>query len=292
MAFLELKNVTKGYGTGSTRAEVLKDINLSVNETEFLAIVGFTGSGKTTLINLIAGLLLPDSGEILLKDKPVEGPGQDRGVVFQNYSLLPWLTVFENVYLAVKEVFPKMLKSQLIEQSMKYVKMVGLEPARHKRPTELSGGMRQRVSVARALAMSPEILLLDEPLSALDALTRGTLQEEIATIWEQEKKTVILITNDVDEGILLADRIIPLKPGPNATLGPEFVIDIKRPRDKKELNRDPAFIDLRNSITKYLLQVGKERESVEGSIEKYILPELRPKKFSGTYFERTWSNSI
>ncbi len=291
MAFLELNNVTKGYGTGSTRAEVLKDINLSVRETEFLAIVGFTGSGKTTLINLIAGLLTPDKGEVLLKGKPIVGSGPDRGVVFQNYSLLPWLTVMDNVYLAVKEVFPKKSKAELIEQSMKYVEMVGLEPARYKRPAELSGGMRQRVAVARALAMSPEILLLDEPLSALDALTRGSLQEEISNIWDKEKKTVVLITNDVDEGILLADRIIPLRPGPNATLGPEFIIDLERPRDKKELNRDPRFIDLRNSITKYLLKVGSERESVSGSSEKFILPEVKPKKFTGTYFERTWANT-
>lgn len=289
MAYLELKKVSKTYGEGASKVEVLKDINLSVNEAEFVAIVGFTGSGKTTLINLIAGLLKPDSGKISLNNNPIAGPGPDRGVIFQNYSLLPWLTVFDNVFLAVKEVFPKMNKRELKEQSLKYVRMVGLEPARHKRPTELSGGMRQRVSVARALAMSPEILLMDEPLSALDALTRGTLQGEISTIWENEKKTVILITNDVDEGILLADRIIPLKPGPNATLGPEFVIDLERPRDKKEMNRNPQFIELRNNITRYLLTVGKERESISGSSKQYILPNLQPKKFTGTYFERTWS---
>lgn len=261
MAFLELKNVSKGYGQGQKRAEVLRDINLTVKEGEFVAILGFSGSGKTTLISLINGLLMPDSGEVLLKGKPVIGPGPDRGVVFQNYALLPWLTVRGNVALAVDQVFRGQSKAEREERVMRYLKMVNLTQAVYKRPAELSGGMRQRVSVARALAMSPEILLLDEPLGALDALTRGTLQMEIEKIWSQERKTVVLITNDIDEAIVLADRIIPLNPGPNATLGPDFHVDLPRPRDKKTFNSNEFYKRLRNSVTKYLLDVRKIRRS-------------------------------
>src|SRR6185436_13785117 len=247
MAFLELKSVSKSYGT----TEVLHDINLSVDKGEFVAIVGFSGAGKTTLISLIAGLLQPDSGLMTLNDLEITEPGPDRGIVFQNYSLLPWLTVYENICLAVDQVFPNWAPAKKQQHTEKYIAMVNLTPAREKRPSELSGGMRQRVSVARALAMEPQILLLDEPLSALDALTRATLQDEINRIWQQDKKTVVLITNDVDEGILLADRIIPLSAGPNATLGPSFTIDIPRPRDRKAINHDPNFKKLRGAVIEF-----------------------------------------
>src|SRR2546425_9101930 len=216
MAFLELKNVNKNFGPHS----VLKDINLGIEKGEFVAIVGFSGAGKTTLINLIAGLIRPDAGTITLNDLEITDPGPDRGIVFQNYSLLPWLSVFENIYLAVDQVFCNWAPARKQQHTEKYIALVNLTPARDKRPGEISGGMRQRVSVARALAMDPQILLLDEPLGALDALTRSTLQDEIGRIWEEDKKTVVLITNDVDEGIYLSDRIIPLSAGPNATLGP------------------------------------------------------------------------
>ncbi|REE05621.1 ABC transporter ATP-binding protein [Marinoscillum furvescens] len=274
MPILELKNVSKSFGSGSSLIEVLSDINLSVNEGEFVAIVGFSGSGKTTLINLINGLLFPDQGEVLLHGSPVEGPGPDRGVIFQNYSLLPWLSVYSNVKLAVDEVFPKLSKKERDEHIKKYIDMVNLTPALDKKPSELSGGMRQRVSVARALAMNPEILLMDEPLSALDALTRGSLQEEIIKIWNQDKKTAILITNDVDEGILMADRIIPLTPGPKATLGPEFKVGFERPRDVTEINKDEAYKHLRNNILEYLMDVGATRKQV--SDQRYMLPDLKP----------------
>lgn len=277
-AFLELKNVSKSFGTGADRVEVLKNINLTIEEGEFIAIVGFTGSGKTTLISLIAGLIEPDEGEILLKGKPISGPGPDRGVVFQNYSLLPWLSVFGNIELAVKKVFPDLNKAAMDEHIRKYIKMVNLLPALHKFPSELSGGMRQRVSVARALAMDPEVLLLDEPLSALDALTRGSLQIEIERIWRESKKTVMLITNDVDEGILLADRVIPLTPGPNATLGTTFKINFTRPRDKAEINADPNFKKERNQINYCLMELGKHRMT-EQTIQ-YELPNIQPKDIS------------
>ncbi len=277
-AFLELRNVSKSYGTGADKVDVLKNINLTIEEGEFIAIVGFTGSGKTTLINMIAGLIEPDEGEILLKGERITGPGPDRGVVFQNYSLLPWLSVQGNVELAVKQVFPNMPHNERVAHVEKYIKMVNLLPALHKRPDELSGGMRQRVSVARALAMDPEILLLDEPLSALDALTRGTLQDEIARIWHESRKTIMLITNDVDEGILLADRVIPLTPGPEATLGTTFPINFTRPRDKAEINADPNFKKERNAINYYLMEMGKKRSS--HSDEQFELPDIQPKDIS------------
>jgi len=271
---LELKQVRKSFGIGTKRTDVLDGIDLTITEGEFVAIVGFSGSGKTTLINLIAGLEMPDYGEVLLKGKPVTGPGPERGLVFQSYSLMPWLTVLGNIKLAVESVNPDLSKADCLAKTHHYIDMVGLSHAAERHPTELSGGMRQRVSVARALAMNPDILLLDEPLSALDALTRAKLQNEIEQIWSQDKKTVILITNDVDEAILLADRIIPLNPGPNATLGPDFKVDIARPRDRTAMNSDPAFKKLRADVTKYLMDVGIAAQ--EKTINDTILPNVTP----------------
>ncbi|MGZ4955400.1 MAG: ABC transporter ATP-binding protein, partial [Methylobacter sp.] len=268
---LELKAVCKSYGATS----ILNNINLSIKEGEFIAIVGFSGSGKTTLISTIAGLIQADSGEVLKQGQPITAPGPDRGVVFQNYSLMPWLTVFENVALAVNEIFKDWTAEQRRAHTEKYVRMVNLGAAMDKKPAELSGGMRQRVNVARALAASPDILLLDEPLSALDALTRGNLQDEILQIWEQEKKTVILITNDVDEAIYMADRVIPLNPGPDATFGPDFHINIERPRDRTALNHNAEFKRLRAEITRYLMDIGIEK-NLRASAEKVVLPNVKP----------------
>ncbi|WP_299058879.1 ABC transporter ATP-binding protein [uncultured Polaribacter sp.] len=277
MAYLELNNIYKSYNQADGETEVLSNINLKIEEGEFVAIVGFTGSGKTTLVNLINGLIKPTSGEVLFKGVPVDGTSHERGVIFQNYSLLPWLTVGQNVFMAVKEAFPDKNKKELQEIVANYVEMVSLTPAINKRPNELSGGMRQRVAVARALAMKPEMIIMDEPLGALDALTRGNLQDEILNIWGKDKRTALLITNDVDEGIYMADRIIPLRPGPNATLGPEFKIDLERPRDKTEMNDNPNFKKTRNEIIEYLMDIGNERKSE--AKEPYILPELEPKDF-------------
>jgi len=275
MAYIELRNVSKSYGIGKERTRVLSNINLEIEEGEFVAIVGFTGSGKTTLINLISGLLMPDEGEVLFKGKPVTGPSHERGVIFQNYSLLPWLNVKNNVGMAVKEAFKKMTRKDRGKRVEEYVEMVNLLPAINKLPKELSGGMRQRVSVTRALSMSPDVILMDEPLSALDALTRGNLQQEILKIWNKDKKTALLITNDVDEGILMADRIIPLKPGPKATLGPEYKINLERPRDKTALNQNNEYKKLRNSIIEYLIQIGEQRASKKENT--YLLPDIKPK---------------
>lgn len=261
MTILELSGVSKSFGDGKTRNDVLHDVNLKVAEGEFIAVVGFSGSGKSTLISLLSGLARPDSGAVLFKDQEITGPGPERGVVFQNYSLMPWLSVRSNIALAVDSIHQSMPKAERAGLVKHYMEMVGLGHAAERRPSELSGGMRQRVAVARALAMRPEVLLMDEPLSALDALTRAKLQDEFAAISQQEKKTIVLITNDVDEAILLADRIVPLTPGPGATLGPSFKVDLPHPRDRSAMNSDPDFIRLRGDITEYLIELGASRAS-------------------------------
>ena len=241
MSFLVLHQVSKGFGPPEARREVLRGVDLSVKQGEIVAIVGYSGAGKSTLLHLVSGLLKPDAGSVSLGGRVIEGPGTDRGVVFQNYSLLPWMTVAENIRLAVDSVFPDWSETRRSEQVDRHIHLVNLIHARDRRPSELSGGMRQRVSVARALAMDPQILLLDEPLGALDALTRGTLQDEISRICRASGKTVVLITNDPDEGILMADRIIPLSAGPGATLGPSFPVVLDPTRDRRALNHDPRF---------------------------------------------------
>jgi len=272
MGFLELANVSKSFGD----SPVLQNLNLSVEKGEFVAIVGFSGAGKTTLINLISGLLKPDSGTVTLNDLEIVSPGPDRGVVFQNYSLLPWLNVHENILLAVDQVFPNWTPVKKERHVEKYIAMVNLTEARNKKPSELSGGMRQRVSVARALAIDPQILLLDEPLSALDALTRSTLQNEISRIWQEDRKTVVLITNDPDEGIYLADRIIPLTAGPAATLGPSFKVQIRRPRDRKAINHDPNFRQLRREVIEFMLESQRGRHTA--ITKKLVLPDIEPEE--------------
>ncbi|MBV7395660.1 ABC transporter ATP-binding protein [Mameliella sediminis] len=270
MGVIDFKNVTKGFGEGTAATTVLRNIELEVQDGEFLVLLGFSGTGKTTLINLMAGLEMPTKGSVTFKGKQIDGPGRERGVIFQNYSLMPWLTVEGNVRLAVDTVFPSMPKAEKAAKVAHYVKMVGLSHAATRRPAELSGGMRQRVNVARALAMNPEVLLLDEPLSALDALTRANLADEIEKIWEAEKKTCVLITNDVDEAILLADRIIALNP--DGSLGEQFTVDIARPRERSAMNHDDRFKALRGKVTQYLMDVGIEAKA-EGT---KVLPDVTP----------------
>jgi nitrate/nitrite transport system ATP-binding protein len=270
MSVLKFNNVSKSFGEGTTKTDVLKNINLEVQKGEFLVLLGFSGTGKTTLINLMAGLEMPTSGSVTFKDEEITQPGPERGVIFQSYSLMPWLTVNGNVRLALDSVFPNMPKAAKEERADHYIKMVGLSHAATRRPAELSGGMRQRVNVARALAMNPEVLLLDEPLSALDALTRANLADEIEAIWDAEKKTCVLITNDVDEAIILADRIIALNP--DGTLGQEFKVDIPRRRDRMEMNHHEGFKKLRAEVTKYLMDVGIAAKA-EG---KKVLPDVTP----------------
>jgi nitrate/nitrite transport system ATP-binding protein len=258
MPLLELVGVCKGYGKGQQRTDVLRDMSLSVEDGEFIAIVGYSGTGKTTLISTLAGLRTPDSGQVLMRGQVVKQPGPERGVVFQNYSLLPWLSVIENIMFAAKQVFPQISHKELTAHCEKYVAMVKLNHAIHKKPSELSGGMRQRVSLARTLAMQPQVLLMDEPLSALDALTRKTLQAEIVGIWEKNKRTVVLITNDVDEAILMSDRVIPLLPGlGGATLGESIPIRMPRPRTVESVTHDPHYVSTKKAIIHALMSARK-----------------------------------
>jgi nitrate/nitrite transport system ATP-binding protein len=273
MAFLSLRGVNKSYGA----THVLENISLDIEPGEVVVIVGFSGAGKSTLISLIAGLDRPDSGEVTFKGSTVTAPGPDRMVVFQNYSLLPWLTAYENVALAVDQVFARWPAEKRAAHIERFIGMVGLEHAKERKPAQLSGGMRQRVALARALATDPEVLLMDEPLSALDALTRATLQDGLERIARTSGKTIVLVTNDVDEAILLADRIIPLSAGPRATLGPEFPISIPRPRERRALNQNPEFRRVRTAIIDYLLSTRRDpRPAAAASAPPLSVPSLEP----------------
>jgi nitrate/nitrite transport system ATP-binding protein len=272
---LSLQGLTKGYASKSgAKTDVLGGIDLKVREGEFVAILGFSGSGKTTLISAIAGLVEPDDGEILMRGQPIDGPDKNRGLVFQSYSLFPWLSVEKNVALAVDAVHKDRSPEQRKELVRQKVELVGLGHAMDRKPAQLSGGMRQRVAVARALAMEPEILLLDEPLSALDALTRAKLQDEIERIREEEKRTIILVTNDVDEALLLADRIAVLTPAPAARIGRIFNVDLPRPRDREAVNEDVDFQHLRGEIVDYLGSLVAGQGSAQSA--SAFLPNVTP----------------
>lgn len=276
---LSLRGVSKTYkGKTGSVTQVLDGIDLDVEEGEFIAILGFSGAGKTTLISSIAGLVEPDAGEILLRGEPIDGPGKDRGLVFQSYSLFPWLTVEKNVALAVDAVHKDRSAAERAALVKQKVELVGLGHAMDRKPGQLSGGMRQRVSVARALAMEPEILLLDEPLSALDALTRAKLQDEIERIRKEEKRTILLVTNDVDEALLLADRVAILTPAPAARIGRVFTVDVPRPRDREAVNDDAHFQALRKEIVGYLGQLNADGTVGESDV---ILPEVVPLDLHG-----------
>jgi nitrate/nitrite transport system ATP-binding protein len=261
MAYFEANDIAKSYGAGATATHVLESLTLGIEKGEFVSIVGFSGAGKTTLVSILAGLLSPDRGSVALDGKPVKGPSPERAVVFQTYALLPWLTTFENVHLGVDQVFADWAPEKKKNHTDRYIAMVGLTEARDKKPGQLSGGMRQRVALARSLAIEPAILLMDEPLSALDALTRATLQDELARIHRQSGATMVLVTNDVDEALLLADRIVPLGAGPRATLGPSLAVDIPRPRDRKAINHDPTFKRLRKEVIEFLMSSSAARRN-------------------------------
>jgi nitrate/nitrite transport system ATP-binding protein len=276
---LSLKGVTKRYASKAGISEVLGGIDLDVREGEFVAILGFSGAGKTTLISTIAGLVEPDEGEILLRGQAIDGPDKDRGLVFQSYSLLPWLNVEQNVALAVDAVHKTKSAAERKALVRQKVALVGLGHAMDRKPAQLSGGMRQRVAVARALAMEPEILLLDEPLSALDALTRAKLQDEIERIREEEKRTIILVTNDVDEALLLADRVAVLTPAPAARIGRLFDVALPRPREREAMNDSAAFQTLRREIVSYLgsLVAGQAKQGdASGQLPNVVPLDLAP----------------
>jgi nitrate/nitrite transport system ATP-binding protein len=273
--FLALRGLTKSYvGKTGGITNVLGGIDLDVAEGEFVAILGFSGAGKTTLINALAGLITPDGGAMTLRGKPIAGPDRERGLVFQSYSLFPWLTVEGNVTLAVDAVHKDRSKADRRALVRQKIELVGLGHAMDRKPAQLSGGMRQRVAVARALAMEPEILLLDEPLSALDALTRAKLQDEIERIRKEEGRTILLVTNDVDEALLLADRVAVLTPAPAARIGQIWNVDVARPRDREGVNSDARYQQLRKDIVEYLGALNAQSGTVGESA--VALPNVTP----------------
>jgi nitrate/nitrite transport system ATP-binding protein len=231
----------------------LRDIDLSVARGEFIALIGHSGCGKSTLLNLVAGLLDPTSGILLCAGREVAGPGPERAVVFQNHSLLPWLSCFDNVHLAVERVFgASESRADLKRRTREALALVGLRHAEHRMPHEISGGMKQRIGIARALAMQPKVLLLDEPFGALDALTRARLQDELMKIVQAAGSTVLMVTHDVDEAVLLADRIVMMTNGPAATIGAILAVELPRPRDRVELNENPRYRHYRTAVLEFL----------------------------------------
>ena len=253
--FLSIEDVGMEFDTKSGRFEALRDINLLVQQGEFVSLIGHSGCGKSTLLNMIAGLLYPTNGVVLLSNREVKGAGTDRAVVFQNHSLLPWLTCFENVYLSVERVFAEAeSKSQLKDRTHAALKLVGLSHAEQKHPGEISGGMKQRVGIARAIAMQPKVLLLDEPFGALDALTRAKLQDELMAIVAELRSTVVMVTHDVDEAVLLSDRIVMMTNGPAATIGEVVEVKLERPRERLKLLADPVYLGCRRQVLEFLYQ--------------------------------------
>jgi nitrate/nitrite transport system ATP-binding protein len=251
--FLQIDDVCKSFARGSMVSEVLAHINLKVEQGEYVAIIGHSGCGKSTLLNIVAGLLDISSGAVLLEDKEVNAPGPDRAVVFQNHSLLPWLTVYDNVRLAVDKVFSgAKSRKERHAWTMHNLELVQMGHAKDKRPMEISGGMKQRVGIARALAMEPKVLLLDEPFGALDALTRAHLQDSVMAIHQKLRNTVLMITHDVDEAVLLSDRIVMMTNGPAATIGEVLTVDLPRPRKRLELVDNATYIHARAGVLEFL----------------------------------------
>jgi len=251
--YIDIQNVEQTFKTKKGNFPALRDIHLSVAKGEFVALIGHSGCGKSTLLNLIAGLTTPTQGVLLCADREIAGPGPERAVVFQNHSLLPWLTCFENVYLAVERVFSATEnKAQLKARTEAALALVGLMPAAQKRPGEISGGMKQRVGIARALSMEPKVLLMDEPFGALDALTRAKLQDELLEIVARTQSTVVMVTHDVDEAVLLSDKIVMMTNGPAATIGEVLSVDLPRPRNRVALADDPKYLQCRKAVIDFL----------------------------------------
>jgi nitrate/nitrite transport system ATP-binding protein len=252
--YVYLENVNMRFVTKKGTFDALKNINLNIQQGEFVSIIGHSGCGKSTVLNLIAGLLQPTSGHLFCAGREIAKPGPERAVVFQNHSLLPWLTCFENVYLAVERVFEGETKAQLKTRTDAALELVGLTHAADKRPNEISGGMKQRVGIARALSMEPKVLLLDEPFGALDALTRATLQDELMKIMAKSGATAIMVTHDVDEAVLLSDRIVMMTNGPSAEIGEILTVDLPKPRNRLELAENKDYNHLRSEVLRFLYE--------------------------------------
>ena len=266
--FLSVENMTQRYPDGQGgELTVFEDATFGVEKGEFVVILGHSGCGKSTIMNILAGLSDPTSGVVVMDGAEVKGPSLDRGVVFQNYSLLPWLSTLKNVTFGVAARHPEWTKAQVIDHSTKYLAMVGLEgDVIHRKPSQLSGGMRQRVSIARAFANHPKLLLLDEPFGALDALTRGTIQDELLKIWSGTEQTVFMITHDIDEAILLADRILLMTNGPCARVAESVEITIPRPRSRTEIIEHPNYYAIRNHLVQFLGKRSKEMAGQKGAV--------------------------
>ncbi|TVQ59635.1 MAG: ATP-binding cassette domain-containing protein [Spirulina sp. DLM2.Bin59] len=261
-AFLTIDQVSKVYPTPKGDAVVLDNVSLEVKEGEFICVIGHSGCGKSTLLNMVSGLSLPTTGQVRLRDQVITKPGPDRMVVFQNYSLLPWQTVFENIYLAVDSVFPhksRKTKNAIVDE---HLELVGLTEAAKKKPTQISGGMKQRVAIARALATCPEMLILDEPFGALDPITREELQDQLLDIWRQHQITVLMITHDIDEALFLSDRLVMMTNGPAAHIGEIMDIPFPRPRVRSRLMEDPHYYELRNEALDFLYRRFAHEEEV------------------------------
>jgi len=250
--FLTIENVSKVYPTKKGSFTVLEGVNLTVQEGEFICVIGHSGCGKSTLLNMVSGFAFPTDGEVRVQGKRITKPGPDRMVVFQNYALLPWRTAFENIYMAVHAVSPNKPQAEKRAIVREHLAMVGLTEAADKKPPQMSGGMRQRVSIARALAIRPQVLILDEPFGALDAITKEELQEELLKIWNDHRCTVLMITHDIDEALFLADRLVMMTNGPAAKIGEVMEIPFSRPRDRARIMEDPQYYKLRNHALDYL----------------------------------------
>lgn len=279
--FVTVEGLSKKYPQKQDDLIVFEEVNIALDQGEFVCIIGHSGCGKSTILNVLAGLDSPSSGAVIMDGKEVSGPSLDRGVVFQNYSLLPWLTTVQNVEFGVKARFPGWTKDQVRLHSEKFLTMVGLDHSLDKKPSQLSGGMRQRVSIARAFATQPKLLLLDEPFGALDALTRGVIQDELIKIWAETQQTVFMITHDVDEAILLADRILLMTNGPKAKVAESVTINIPRPRNRANIVKDPGYYKIRNYLVDFLVErSGKLSASHESSdtdsTTKQVDPTLLP----------------
>jgi len=251
-SFVNIEGVSKVYPTPTGGYTVLENVNLQVNQGEFICVIGHSGCGKSTLLNMVSGFATPTTGSVTVGGKRIKEPGPDRMVVFQNYALLPWLSVFDNVYLAVDTVNPNRPEQEKRAIVREHLAMVGLSEAEDKKPTQISGGMKQRVSIARALAIRPEVLILDEPFGALDAITKEELQEELLKIWNDHRCTVLMITHDIDEALFLADKLVMMTNGPAAGIGEVMNIDFPRPRNRDQIMEQPEYYDLRNYALDFL----------------------------------------
>ncbi|MBF0256773.1 MAG: ABC transporter ATP-binding protein [Gammaproteobacteria bacterium] len=282
--FVEVQGLAKRYpAKGGAELTVFDQANFSIENGEFVCIIGHSGCGKSSILNILAGLDSASSGAVvvnggvIMNGKEISGPSLERGVIFQNYSLLPWRTALGNIVFAVKARWPQWSKAQVLEHSMKYLELVGLKGAEQRKPAQLSGGMRQRVSIARAFATQPQLLLMDEPFGALDALTRGMIQEELVKIWEDTHQTVFMITHDVDEAILLSDRILLMTNGPQARIAESVAINIPRPRKRTEIIHHPHYYKIRNHLVDFLVNRSKELSGSSAGISSQAVTDARPK---------------